>query len=89
MPDWMQDALCAETDPEIFFPEKGQSSREAKLICGQCDVRAQCLDYALEDRDLLGVWGGTAPREREEIRKQQRRDGFRGLYATGTWRGVA
>lgn len=86
---WQDEALCAQTDPEIFFPEKGQSTREAKLICGRCVVREQCLAYALEDRDLLGVWGGTAPRERNEIRKQQRRDELLRPYATDLWGGVA
>ena len=44
---WRLDALCAETDPESFFPEKGGSTREAKRVCVGCPVRMQCLEYAL------------------------------------------
>jgi WhiB family redox-sensing transcriptional regulator len=41
---WQEQALCAETDPEAFFPEKGGSTREAKKICTGCEVKAQCLE---------------------------------------------
>src|SRR3712207_9119590 len=44
---WQERALCAETDPEAFFPEKGGSTREAKKICTGCEVKAECLEYAL------------------------------------------
>src|SRR5215207_2899388 len=44
---WQEQALCAETDPEAFFPEKGGSTREAKKNCTGCEVKAQCLEYAL------------------------------------------
>src|SRR5215472_6468427 len=45
---WQDRALCAQTDPEAFFPEKGGSTREAKRVCRGCEVRAECLEYALE-----------------------------------------
>jgi WhiB family redox-sensing transcriptional regulator len=66
---WMLDALCAQTDPEIFFPEKGGSSRAAKSVCARCDVREQCLRYALEHDEKLGIYGGLAPRERRALMK--------------------
>ena len=44
---WQERALCAQTDPEAFFPEKGGSTREAKRVCLSCDVRSQCLEYFL------------------------------------------
>ncbi len=44
---WQERALCAQTDPEAFFPEKGGSTREAKKVCLACDVRGECLEYAL------------------------------------------
>src|SRR5699024_11264322 len=44
---WQERALCAQTDPEAFFPEKGGSTREAKKICTGCEVKAECLEYAL------------------------------------------
>ncbi len=47
---WQTDALCAQTDPEAFFPEKGGSTRDAKKICTTCEVKAQCLEYALAER---------------------------------------
>ncbi|QRN80660.1 MAG: WhiB family transcriptional regulator, partial [Nocardiopsis sp. BM-2018] len=41
---WQERALCAQTDPEAFFPEKGGSTREAKKVCQSCEVRAECLE---------------------------------------------
>lgn len=67
---WQADALCAQTDPEAFFPEKGGSTREAKRICEQCEVRAQCLEYALENDERFGIWGGLSERERRKLRRQ-------------------
>ena len=48
--EWQERALCAQTDPEAFFPEKGGSTREAKRICQGCEVRSECLEYALGTR---------------------------------------
>lgn len=64
---WHVDALCAETDPEVFFPEKGQSTKDAKATCGQCLVRAECLTYALDTGQRFGVWGGRSERERRKL----------------------
>ena len=66
---WMTDALCAQTDPEAFFPPKGGSSATAKRICAMCDVREQCLDYALRTGQQEGVWGGASARERRRMRR--------------------
>ncbi len=63
-PDWQENALCAQTDPEAFFPEKGGSTREAKRICAGCEVRAECLEYALSNDERFGIWGGLSERER-------------------------
>ncbi|MBL1073826.1 WhiB family transcriptional regulator [Nocardia sp. 2] len=63
-PVWHREALCAETDPDAFFPDRGESTRAAKRICAQCDVRRQCLDYALAHDHRFGIWGGLTPRER-------------------------
>jgi WhiB family redox-sensing transcriptional regulator len=67
--DWQERALCAQTDPEAFFPEKGGSTREAKRICSGCDVRAECLDYALAHDERFGIWGGLSERERRRLRR--------------------
>ena len=67
---WQSDSLCAQTDPEAFFPEKGGSTRDAKKICTSCEVRAQCLEYALENDERFGIWGGLSERERRKLRKR-------------------
>ena len=66
---WQSDALCAQTDPEAFFPEKGGSTRDAKRICTSCDVRDQCLEYALQNDERFGIWGGLSERERRRLRR--------------------
>jgi WhiB family redox-sensing transcriptional regulator len=66
---WQTDALCAQTDPEAFFPEKGGSTRDAKKICTTCEVKAQCLDYALHNDERFGIWGGLSERERRRLRR--------------------
>jgi len=67
---WQADALCAQTDPEAFFPEKGGSTRDAKKVCGACNVRSQCLEYALANDERFGIWGGLSERERRRLRKR-------------------
>lgn len=66
---WMARALCAETDPEEFFPEKGGSTRAAKTVCGRCIVRAECLIYALDNGERYGIWGGLSERDRRALRQ--------------------
>ena len=67
---WQERALCAETDPEAFFPEKGGSTREAKKICTGCEVRAECLEFALANDERFGIWGGLSERERRRLRRR-------------------
>ncbi|MGH3855036.1 MAG: WhiB family transcriptional regulator [Pseudonocardiaceae bacterium] len=67
--DWQERALCAQTDPEAFFPEKGGSTREAKRICAGCEVRAECLEYALAFDERFGIWGGLSERERRKLKR--------------------
>jgi WhiB family transcriptional regulator, redox-sensing transcriptional regulator len=66
---WQERALCAQTDPEAFFPEKGGSTREAKRICLGCEVRDVCLDYALANDERFGIWGGLSERERRRLKR--------------------
>lgn len=68
-PQWQEKALCAQTDPEAFFPEKGGSTREAKRICMGCEVRDQCLEYALAHDERFGIWGGLSERERRRLKR--------------------
>ena len=67
---WQDRALCAQTDPEAFFPEKGGSTREAKRICVGCEVRDECLEYALEHDERFGIWGGLSERERRRLKRR-------------------
>ena len=67
---WQERALCAQTDPEAFFPEKGGSTREAKRVCMSCDVRPECLSYALANDERFGIWGGLSERERRKLKRR-------------------
>jgi len=67
---WQERALCAQTDPEAFFPEKGGSTREAKKVCRACEVQAECLEYALGHDERFGIWGGMSERERRRLKRQ-------------------
>lgn len=66
---WQERALCAQTDPEAFFPEKGGSTREAKRICSGCEVKDACLEYALANDERFGIWGGLSERERRRLKR--------------------
>ena len=68
--DWRWRALCRETDPEAFYPEKGTSAREARRICSSCEVRTECLEYALGHDERFGIWGGLSERERRRLRRE-------------------
>jgi WhiB family redox-sensing transcriptional regulator len=67
MQEWQEDALCAEVDPEIFFPDRGGSSKTAKAICRTCPVAVECLEYALETDQGYGVWGATTEADRRRL----------------------
>ena len=67
---WQERSLCAQTDPEAFFPEKGGSTREAKKVCVGCDVPPECLEYALANDERFGIWGGLSERERRKLKKR-------------------
>lgn len=68
--EWQERALCAQTDPEAFFPEKGGSTREAKKVCLTCEVRDDCLESALMNDERFGIWGGLSERERRKLKKR-------------------
>ncbi|GDY78485.1 hypothetical protein SAV31267_079700 [Streptomyces avermitilis] len=59
---WQEEALCAQTGADFFFPEPGSSVREAKRICGLCEIRSACLEYALTNDERFGVWAGSPRR---------------------------
>jgi WhiB family redox-sensing transcriptional regulator len=64
------EAVCAQVDTEIFFPDKGESNVHAKKVCHSCPLISDCLEYALT-HEVFGVWGGTSPRERRVIRHRR------------------
>lgn len=66
---WVSDAVCGQTNPDAFYPEKGGPVHAAKAVCASCPVTEQCLQYALEHNERFGVWGGTSERERREMRR--------------------
>lgn len=69
--EWQDFSNCLGVDPDLFFPERGASTREAKEVCRGCVVREECLEYALANSEKFGIWGGMSERERRKIRKQR------------------
>ncbi len=65
---WKADGLCRQVDPDMWFPEKGGSTRTAKRLCGECTVAAECLAYALEHDERYGIWGGKSELDRQKLR---------------------
>jgi len=74
---WQDQANCLGVDPDLFFPERGASTREAKEVCKCCVVRGDCLEYALANGEKFGIWGGLSERERRRLRRQRAQDGRR------------
>jgi WhiB family redox-sensing transcriptional regulator len=68
---WQERANCLGVDPDLFFPERGASTREAKSVCRGCDVRLECLEYALGHGEKFGIWGGLSERERRRVRRER------------------
>jgi len=66
---WQRQANCMGVDPDLFFPERGASTREAKEVCRGCVVREDCLEYALTNSEKFGIWGGLSERERRRLRR--------------------
>lgn len=72
-PKFRENGLCAEVDPELFFPDKGGSTRAAKGICARCPVKQECLEFALDDPGVpFGIWGGMSERERRRLKRDRK-----------------
>jgi WhiB family transcriptional regulator, redox-sensing transcriptional regulator len=69
--NWWDRAACLGVDDEAFFPERGGSTYEAKKLCRICPVKGECLEYALENDESWGVWGGMSERERRKLKREQ------------------
>jgi len=75
---WRSAAACLSADPDLFFPlsSRGPGEKQiarAKVICGGCPVRQECLEFALAHDQLYGIWGGTTPEDRQRLRRRKRR----------------
>ena len=68
---WQDYANCRGADADLFFPERGASTRKAKAICAECQVRQECLEYAIQIGEKFGIWGGMSERERRKIRRER------------------
>ncbi len=68
---WQNYANCLGVDPDLFFPERGASTREAKEVCRGCVVQDDCLEFALSNGEKFGIWGGKSERERRRVRRQR------------------
>jgi WhiB family redox-sensing transcriptional regulator len=68
---WQDYANCRGADADLFFPERGASTRRAKSICGACEVRGECLEYAIVNGEKFGIWGGMSERERRRVRRER------------------
>ena len=60
-PEWTKHALCARHDPDMWYPKRGdwRTEDKAKDICNRCPVKEQCLQYATENDEQWGIWGGV------------------------------
>lgn len=77
--NWWMRAACQSADPDLFFPvsSTGKSLEqlaEAKAVCARCLVRSQCLVFALQTRQLHGIWGGLTEEERGRISLEREAD---------------
>ncbi len=70
---WRYRGACRGLDPDIFYPVTDEEAEAAKAVCGQCVVRQQCLEFALDNREREGVWGGATEKERRRILRQRRK----------------
>ena len=68
---WHDRANCKGANADLFFPERGASTRTAKAICRECPVRAECLEFALRSGEKFGIWGGLSERERRRVRRER------------------
>jgi WhiB family redox-sensing transcriptional regulator len=64
--------VAAVSTLTCFFPERGESVKEAKAVCTGCPVRAECLEYALDNQEKFRIWGGLSERGRRQLRRQRR-----------------
>jgi WhiB family redox-sensing transcriptional regulator len=72
---WSASAVCAQVDPALFTPDRGNGRRETREMCRRCPVRVECLDEALANDEQFGIWGGLNLRERRALKRRGGRKG--------------
>ncbi len=72
---WQSEAACRGMGTEVFYTDRGESTKPPKDVCAGCPVRAACLEYALAAGEQFGVWGGLSENERRRLRDARRRRG--------------
>lgn len=75
MDDWIDQAACAGTDPDVFFPpadRHGWSPGPARRICAACPVRVECLTDAVDRREPAGIWAGAGGGLRRQLARARR-----------------
>ena len=70
--DWKLDGVCRTVDPDLWFPDAPQTGAAAKKLCRSCPVIEKCLQYALDNGEMYGVWGGMGNAERRMLRRRMR-----------------
>ena len=70
----MREGVCRDSAPEVFFPHDGAGVALAQQICRGCPVRAECLEFAIDNRIADGVWGGRSERARRRIVREREVD---------------
>lgn len=75
-PEWMSRGKCNGLDPNLFFPERGDTAavQKAMAVCSACAVREECLQWAIENMEKHGIWGGTSERSRRSLRREWKAD---------------
>lgn len=71
--DWRRNAACRGLSPSLWYPERGDTGTQAKAVCRGCDVKGECLEYALASGQKWGVWGGLSERELRKLRRRRLR----------------
>ena len=67
---WVDDALCADMGPDMFYPAVGWNIDATRSICMACPVRNECAEHGIE-HEVHGVWGGHSRQELVKIRRQR------------------
>jgi len=71
--EWAARGACIGLDPALFFPERGMPVDNARAVCRGCEVRQECLDYAIDNSERFGIWGGLSEKERRRMRSIRHR----------------